>query len=957
VFSWAYGGGALWRIDDSNRIELVADQGRYRPGDVATFLVPAPFKGMSALVTVERGGVLDHQLIPANALRDAVRVPIKPEYAPNVFVSVTLIKPGSEPRDAPELRVGMLGLQVETVQQQLDVAITADPPNAAPGDAVTFSLRATDYQGKGVRTELSLALVDKAVLSLLDDPNPSLMQSFYERRPLSVFSAQSLTLLVDRVIQRLLPGIKGGGGGLSADVLLRRNFPDTAYWNPSLITDEDGLAHVTVRLPGNLTTWRLQARAITADTRVGQAELDLQVTRPLLIRPATPRFVTVGDRFSLQAVVHNNSTTAVAAVVRLEPGALTLLGAAEQEVRVPPGEQTLVSWSVSVGQELARVGGAQQVSLRLSVTSGWSATAGAALADALELTLPAQRYVTSEVVRAGGLREGEELALELPASASPLTDGAPAPDAMELTMTPSLASGIAEGLDYLTTYPYGCTEQTTSSFLPNSVIMWLLEQLKRLHLELPGLESGLHMNMEIGVQRLYTLQQLDGGWGWWEQDSSNPFVSAYAMHGLIAARRAGYPVDAEVLARGTAYLRQAVSGSASSSNVAIHNSQFSLNSARAYMLFVLAEVGQPDRGRTTALFEARERLSVEGKAYLLLALSGLTGEQERTAELVRELSGVVSVDSTGASWRQAYNDGWMMGSDTRTTALVLWALVRAEPDNPLVRPAVRHLLQTRGGEHWRTTQESSLALIALAEYLYASHELDADFRFQAGLNGQPLREVRVGPDNLTEATRLVIDLAGQEASVPDGEGAKLTMRRVGSGQPTYTMRAYRYVEPARVRAAGEGFALQRQYLAVDPTTLRPMGASADDVMVGDVIQVRLTLEVPKEGFYVALEDLLPAGLEVIDTSLKTASAVARGPELRPANAAYPYWWYFGHAEIHDNRVAIFAEYLPPGTYHYTYLARATTPGLFQTLPATVEQMYSPEVSAHSDGRELRIGAP
>jgi len=121
--------------------------------------------------------------------------------------------------------------------------------------------------------------------------------------------------------------------------------------------------------------------------------------------------------------------------------------------------------------------------------------------------------------------------------------------------------------------------------------------------------------------------------------------------------------------------------------------------------------------------------------------------------------------------------------------------------------------------------------------------------------------------------------------------------------------------------------------------------------------VRLTLTVPEDRQYFAVEDMLPAGLEPLDTSLKTTSAAARQARLDQADQQEPYWWYFSQTSIHDNRVALFATFLPKGTYHYTYLARATTAGEFKSLPATAYQMYAPEVFGRSSGATFSVTGP
>ncbi|HWQ14490.1 MAG TPA: Ig-like domain-containing protein, partial [Roseiflexaceae bacterium] len=321
-FAWAAGGDVFWGVDDTSRVDLVADKRSYRPGETAGVLVTAPYKGMTALITIERGRILEHRVQVLQGTTELIQVPITEGYAPNVYVGVALVKaPGDgttpDAPAAPDLRVGLVNLPVSTERQELTVTITPDRPDAGPRDTVRYTVRTTDHTGRGVRAEVALALVDKAVLTLADDPNPTLRQAFYERRPLNVFTSSPLTVLVDRVIVKLQPGDKGGGGAEAEGLTVRRDFPDTAFWEPALVTGDDGTAQVSVTLPDTLTTWRMSARAVTADTLVGQASADIVTARPLFLRPTLPRFLTAGDRATLQAVVHNTTAAAVNATVAL----------------------------------------------------------------------------------------------------------------------------------------------------------------------------------------------------------------------------------------------------------------------------------------------------------------------------------------------------------------------------------------------------------------------------------------------------------------------------------------------------------------------------------------------------------------------------------------------------------------------------------------------------------------
>jgi hypothetical protein len=928
AFTWASGGDTFWGVNDTNRLDLIADKDRYKPGDTAKVLVPAPYKGMTALMTIERGQVIEHRLLNIQGTTELLEIPITADHAPNIYVSLVLVKAADKDVSVPDLRVGLVNLPVSTEQQELTIAVTPDKESAGPRDQVAYTIKATDHTGKGVQAEVGLALVDKAVLSLADDPNPTLRQAFYEKRPLGVVTAQSLTVLMDRVTLRVQASAKGGGGSAGGDPLVRREFPDTAYWNPSVVTGSDGTAKVTLRLPDTLTTWSMTARGLTSDTRVGQTTTDLIATKPLLVRPTLPRFLTVGDQPTLQAVIHNTTSAAIEATVMLDPGAIVLTGAKQQTINVPAGGQTVVRWPAEVPE-------AGPTTLRFTVQGG-------GLEDAIEQSLTIQRYVTPEVVAsAGQVPETVVETLQTPNDRQ---------GEVQLELVPSLAAGIDSGLEYLEHYPYGCTEQTVSRFLPNAVTYRVYKQLG---IENQALKTSLEQNLAVAVQRLASLQQLDGGWGWWDDGASNPYLTAYVVQGLLEARKAGYGVDQQMLDQGLAYLEAALDGDHFRE---VHES--SRKEARSYVLFVLAEAGKADRGRTITLYDQRAGMQIYGRAYLLMTLKTLGSEDERIRTLTGELMSSAILGPTQGHWEERDEHYWSMNTDTRTTALALQALVRADPNNFLVPNAVRYLMSVREDGHWRTTQESATALVALAEYIAQSGELEADYSYHVALDGKALREGTVNRDNLSDPVNVVIALADLKA----GGSSQLTLQRQANGQSGkgklyYTLRMRYYEDAASVQPRDQGIAVQREYSAVDTATLTPTGQLIQQAKVGDVVQVRLTLNVPENVRYLAVEDMLPAGLEPLDSSLKTVTDLVQDPALKDAKTDYPDWWYFSQTEIHHNRVALFATELPKGTYHYTYLARATTVGTFQTLPATAYQMYAPEVFGRSSGTSFIVNAP
>jgi uncharacterized protein YfaS (alpha-2-macroglobulin family) len=209
-------------------------------------------------------------------------LPLTADDAPNVYVSVTALGQGND------FRSGLVNIPVAPDAQQLNVQIASNPPEAGPRDSVMFDVTVTDNQGQPVEGEFSFAVVDKAALALADPNAEDILPAFYKIQPLGIETGVSLVVYGGRDVAP--PGGMGGGGG--GDIfILREDFPDTAYWNPSLITNSEGRGQVTMTLPDSLTTWNIDVRGLTMDTRVGQAKTELISTKPLLFRPVTPRFL------------------------------------------------------------------------------------------------------------------------------------------------------------------------------------------------------------------------------------------------------------------------------------------------------------------------------------------------------------------------------------------------------------------------------------------------------------------------------------------------------------------------------------------------------------------------------------------------------------------------------------------------------------------------------------------
>ena len=356
IFIWVSGKDYVsWRRENNDRITLISDKNTYKVGETAEILIPSPFEGPHmALVTVEREGIRRHEVIQLTNNSTIYRLPITQADIPNIYVSVVLIN-GRQDGKPADFKMGLLPLDVELQPVTLNLHLETDVEQAQPGDEVNYTLRATLPNGEpAAGVEFSLDVVDKAVLSLR--PRSSdIVQGFYARRMLQVNTGSALSLSVNRYLEEIAEELDltlaeryaiSGEGILTANdreeaaeappampapmgtaapaaememakyaeaiappegVDIREEFADTAYWNPRILTDREGRAVVTLTLPDNLTTWTLHAVGLTADTRVGEGNADLVATKPLLVRPVTPRFFVVDDRAQLAANVSNNT--------------------------------------------------------------------------------------------------------------------------------------------------------------------------------------------------------------------------------------------------------------------------------------------------------------------------------------------------------------------------------------------------------------------------------------------------------------------------------------------------------------------------------------------------------------------------------------------------------------------------------------------------------------------------
>ncbi len=315
VYRWATGKDCVpWNDESQFKMDVIPDQTRYSVGDTATVLFASPFTDAEAWITVEREGLIEQRRMKLTSGSTTLKFAVTEAWAPNAFVSVLVARGRSAPPGPlddpgrPTMRVGYAELRVTPEVKRLTVTVAPERPEFRPGDTAAINLTVKDRAGAGQRSEVTLWAVDEGVLALTGYRTPDPIDLLYAPRGLGLRLSSNMTVVAPQVPQ----GEKGsrapgGGGGAGESDILRSQFQTTAFFLGSVVTDTAGRAVARAKLPDNLTTFRVMAVAVTAGDRYGNGESPMLVTRPLLARPALPRFLREGDQLSAGVVVNQRA--------------------------------------------------------------------------------------------------------------------------------------------------------------------------------------------------------------------------------------------------------------------------------------------------------------------------------------------------------------------------------------------------------------------------------------------------------------------------------------------------------------------------------------------------------------------------------------------------------------------------------------------------------------------------
>lgn len=931
-------GEATWAQDDSEMLALEPDKAEYKPGETAHVLVKSPYAQATALVTLEREGVLQSSVRSVSS-SEALDIPITEAMLPNVYVGVELVHgragtgswgPDGEDLAKPQARFGYAVLKVVPQSRRLDVSVAADRAEYRPGSRATVDAQVRDWKGAPVQAELAVYAVDEGVLALTHYETPDPFAFFYGPRPLWISTSDNRLLVIGMRNFGEKGQNRGGGGGEAAlagmqGVDLRRRFESLAFWSGDLRTDAQGKAEASFELPDNLTRFRLIAVA-AAGASFGSAETGMKVAKALVLRPSLPRFARLGDRFQAGVAVQNaGSAAGQVQVTAASTGNLALGGGAQQAVNLAPGEARELRWDFSAGALGEAVLGFKA-----------AGQVGTQESDGLEWKLPVELPERREHAATSGVVDETAAAEALARPSNALSGTA----ALDLQLASTAMLGLKGGVGYLLDYPHLCLEQRLSKILPAVVGPDLLEAF---HLGAPKEQLAA---AQAVLDALPQFQDGSGGYRYWT-DAYKPdaWLTAYALEVAALARDSGFKLPQQSLAQAASWLRDHYDRP---DTWGYPYSDVERDVVRAWALYALSRNGVQLPGLYSQLYARRAELPLYSKADLL-RVAAVLGTPGQRRELAQALLNQADVDPRLLHFEEPHADRmpWVHASTVAVTGFCTDALLSAQGGFAGDEKAVRWMLEARRRDGcWLDTQSNAWALMALTRYFRVHEKAVPDFTATVGLDGKQLTQAGFHGRSLAAEARQVLE----EQLFGGGSPASLTLDKQGTGRLYYSL-LLSWV-PAKVdKADDEGFGIERAICAADG---RPVQGA---LVAGRRYGVTLTVRTSQDRSFVALTDYLPAGCEIVDSSLATESQAAAEPSASGDGEDDPWggWWgRFQRHENYDDRVQVYADFLSAGVHRYTYTVQATTPGSFSQPAAYVEMMYEPETYGRTADQTVSV---
>jgi uncharacterized protein YfaS (alpha-2-macroglobulin family) len=961
--------GELWfGGENTDRIDLLPEKKSYQPGETAKFQVRMPFRFATALVAVEREGIIETEVVKLNGQDPTVQVKIKDGWGPNVYVSVLALRGRlrevpwysfftwgyKSPREwwtsfwyegreyvaptalvdlsKPAFRLGVAEIRVGTKAHQLDVSVKADKESYAVRSQAKVTINVKLPNGQpAANAEVALAAVDQALLELMPNTSWNLLDAMLQRRSWGVETSTAQMEIIGRrhYGRKAVPA--GGGGGHSG----ARELLDTLLlWNPAVKLDANGSATVMVPLNDALTTFKIVAVADAATGLFGTGSTSIRATQDLQIISGLPPLVREDDQFRAQITLRN--TTKQAMKVQVTPRA-TLLNLEQQTIDIPALEAKEVSWMVTAPAQLAQ-------SRFESIL--WEIEAKDTVSGARDALKANQRIIPAvplTVQQATLVQVDKAFTLDV----APPADALPGRGGLKLSLQPKLAEGLPGVKDWFARYPFACLEQKTSKSV--------------------GLRDGKLWQTVVGQIPSYL--DSDGLANYF------PPRDGEANHGSDTL---------------TAYLLAATHEAASIDPAFALSDEVRAPMERGLIAFVEGKIQRdfwsPRKDLDMRKLAAIEALSRYGKAQgrmlgsitiapnqwpthavidwlnILKRVPDVPEHDKRLTEATQILKSRISYQGTKMIFSSEKDDYWwwlMQNGDVNTARLILAVLDDPAWKDDMGRLANGFISRQQNGA-WHTTTANLWGGLALEKFSakFEAVPVAGSTKAVMSTGNASVDWSKVERIKTTDASGAAHQTTWFGAPAAPGNlknnsmflpwnktAAKdnLTVTHQGSGKPWLTLQSVAAIELKAPFNAG--YQIKK---TITPVEQANKSLPAGTYTRGDVLRITLEVNASADMTWAVITDPVPGGATILGSGLGRDSEIATQGEKKEGDS----WGAFEERSFESFRS--YYEYLPKGVVKMEYTIRLNNVGEFSLPPSRVEAMYAPEMFGEVPNARVKV---
>jgi uncharacterized protein YfaS (alpha-2-macroglobulin family) len=940
-----------WKKAENLVFETITDKKEYQAGQTAQIVLKSPYQKAMALAVIELpDNNLKYEWITINNGQADLSIAITPEMAPRVPVSFLLMRPRIDERKVtpegvvvdpgkPETIANTTWLTVKPAAYTLTVNLTHEK-TVRPGSEMEMTITLADFEGKPVSGEVALWLVDEAVLALKKDQPLKPLAPFIEQVNSRISMRDSRNMALGNLMSFETPGGDGEEAQESnpfGAVTVRKNFKTVPYWNPSIQVDKSGKTVVKIKMSDDLTNFAVRAIAVNGQDRFGSSTSTVGVRLPVLVQPALPRFVRIGDKLKAGGIARIVEGENGAGKFKIVTEGLTISSKVQGACELSKTKaQQVYADMVVPAPAFDKLGNlsVDSVTIGVSVIRN-SDNAG----DGFSVKIPL--YPDRELVettRFESITKKKDFKWKnLPEMARDNIIFRNLMVSDQIYILQALS-----GMNALIRYPYGCTEQRVSQTYPSIVYR---EIWNKFGLESP--DPKLHQRVRQTMDYFAQIQRSDGLFGYWPGSNAYIYLTAYVLEFLTEVKKANqlyksnYPFDNAMYSKAIEALKRSLRSDYSGFLDGHKDHE------RAVSLCALMNAGVEDVAYAR---EIAEGIKDKDPQTIAKVMSALSTNRELFAKEIKEVEKqlwfqmVYKKEDGKEVFAGLQKRNFLIGKrvhidEVTSIAAIVSALSKQDKLSPKLPEIVYELVKMSNNGNWGSTQANSLALLAIHDYIMEKKNLPAEFTITS----------EKGTETLSVDAQK--GLASRNWSSDDLGVLKLVNGKADS----FWVRLNEKYLPATpgysANPEQKGFVVKRRFILVKKDQAAEnvqfdSGGMVVKLAPGDIIEEHIQVQNPENRLFVAVSSPIAAGLEPMNPKLETA-----GSDAQPSHATTNQGDY---QEFLDDRVSYYFENMSAGTYDFYFRLKATTEGEFSHPPARVQMMYSMEKNGCSAGVKVVI---